>query len=367
MGLLPDNVSFSRRVLPVIAVLGLVFAAVFVVSGLPEREITQPENEPPRATGTLADGARVAGAGVVEPSSEIIDIGTALPGLVTDLLVRPGDFVEQGQPLFVVDTRALQARAAETRSQIGEAQAAVGEAEAAVREAQAAIAEARAAEATAARQLALYRDIDDPAAVSRAEVIRAEGEAATARERRQLAETRLGQAHARLAQARQRVASARAQAGSTETEIGRSTVRAPMSGQILAVNIRPGEFVSTGGAGGNTTPFIQMGETRPLYVRVDIDENEAGRVELGKPAIVSPRGGADRQVRARFVRAEPLVTPKRSLTNSASERVDVRVLQVLYELPESDGLFRVGQQIDAFIPARAGSRTSQQTSERGEE
>jgi hypothetical protein len=44
--------------------------------------------------------------------------------------------------------------------------------------------------------------------------------------------------------------------------------------------------------------------------------------------------------------------PKTSLTNSASERVDVRVLQVLYELPESDGMFRVGQQVDAFIPAK---------------
>jgi len=75
-------------------------------------------------------------------------------------------------------------------------------------------------------------------------------------------------------------------------------------------------------------------------------------VQLGAAAIVSPRGAASEQVEAKFVRAEPLVVPKTSLTNSASERVDVRVLQVLYELPETDGLFRVGQQIDAFIPAR---------------
>jgi hypothetical protein len=46
------------------------------------------------------------------------------------------------------------------------------------------------------------------------------------------------------------------------------------------------------------------------------------------------------------------VIPKRSLTNSAAERVDVRVLQLIYALPESDA-FRVGQQIDAFIPAKA--------------
>ena len=50
--------------------------------------------------------------------------------------------------------------------------------------------------------------------------------------------------------------------------------------------------------------------------------------------------------------SEPLVVPKRSLTNTAAERVDVRVLQVIYALPEADGLFRVGQQVDAYIPAR---------------
>jgi hypothetical protein len=116
------------------------------------------------------------------------------------------------------------------------------------------------------------------------------------------------------------------------------------------VNIRPGEFVSNVGA--NTQPFIRMGETRPLHIRVDIDEAEVARIQMGAAAIVSPRGAAEVQVEAKFIRAEPLVVPKTSLTNSASERVDVRVLQVLYELPETDGMFRVGQQVDAFIPAK---------------
>jgi hypothetical protein len=94
-----------------------------------------------------------------------------------------------------------------------------------------------------------------------------------------------------------------------------------------------------------------MGNTDPLHVRIDIDENEAARVKLGAPAVVSPRGAAELHVNATFVRAEPQVVPKRSLTNSAAERVDVRVLQLIYALPRTDA-FRVGQQIDAFIPAK---------------
>ena len=340
MALLPENFSFSRKGLPIVALVGLALAAIFIWTGLPDRELEEPGREAPRATGALADAARVAGAGVVEPSSETISVGTAISGLVTDLNVQPGEYVTRGQPLFVVDTRAIRSRIAETGAQVGEA-------EAAIREASAAIAEARSAETTAGRQLALYRNVDDPAAVSRAEVIRAEGDANAARERRTLAE-------ARLAAARARLQSAQAQVGTAQTELGRATVRAPISGQILAVNIRPGEYLSTMG-GGNSQSFIEMGETRPLHIRIDIDEEQAPRVALGEPAIVSPRGAAGRQVRARFVRAEPQVVPKRSLTNTAAERVDVRVLQIIYELPESDGLFRVGQQVDAFIPARRGN------------
>ena len=327
MALLPQGFSFSRKALPVIAAIGLVLAVLFILTGIPNRDLSEPAEQPPRATGALANAARVAGVGVVEPSSEIIDIGTALAGLVTDVRVTPGQFVSKGEVLFVVDGRSARARISESSAAIGEAKAAISE--------------AQTARATAQQQLDLYRSIEDPAAVSRAEVIRAEGEAAAA--------------SSRLALARARLSAAQAAAGSARTELGRLTVRAPIAGEILAVNIRAGEYVST--MGGNSAPFIQMGETRPLHVRIDVDENEAARVEEGAPANVSPRGAAENQVKATFVRAEPLVVPKRSLTNSAQERVDVRVLQLIYALPESArGDFRVGQQVDAFIPAKAASK-----------
>ena len=318
------RLSFSRTILPVIAAIGLALAAFLIWRGLPDRSLEEPAETPARATGALANAPRVAGAGVVEPSSEVIDLGTALSGLVTAVLVRPGDYVSRGQPLFRVDDRDVRAR--------------LLEAEAGISQATAGIAEARAAEAAASRQLSLYRDVADAAAVSRSEVIRAEGDVAITRGRRQLAEAQL--AAARAARNRARV------------ELGRLVVSAPISGEILRVDVRPGEFVQAGQQGSNAVPYIQMGETRPLHVRIDIDEDEATRVSLGSPAVISPRGAADRQVRARFVRAEPQVVPKRSLTNSAAERVDVRVLQLIYELPTTDGLFRVGQQVDAFIAAR---------------
>ncbi|WP_343345332.1 efflux RND transporter periplasmic adaptor subunit [Sphingomicrobium sp. XHP0239] len=318
------NLSFSRQILPVIAVVGVLVAIYLVVIQAPDRSQAEADEAPVRVADERQDEPRVAGSGVVEPSSEIIDIGTAIGGLVEAVLVAPGDRVTVGQPLFRVDTRNLDARVEEARATIVRAEAA--------------IAEARAAENTASRQLQLYRNIDDPLAVSRAEIIAAEGNVTNARARRQLAEADLRAARATLNSAR--------------TESGRAVVRAPISGEILRVDVRPGELVSAGGGSGNATPYIQMGETNPLYVRIDVDEDEAVRIVEGAPAIVSPRGGADQRVEAAFVRTEPLVVPKRSLTNSAQERVDVRVLQLLYRLPDdAPAAFRVGQQVDAFIPA----------------
>lgn len=326
MALLPQGFSFSRKALPVIALVGLIAAIAFIAFGLPNRDLSEPDERPARATGELANAPRVAGAGVVEPSSEIIDVGTALSGLVSQLDVTPGQRVAKGEPLFTVDTRSIRAS--------------LNEAQASANEARASIADARSSLATAERQLALYRGIDDPAAVSRAEVIRAEGEADMARQRLKLAQARLQAAQARV--------------GSARTELGRATVRAPIAGEILAVNIREGEYLST--MGGQSQPFIQMGETQPLHVRIDVDEDEAARIKRGAEAFVSPRGAAETQVKASFVRAEPLVVPKRSLTNSAQERVDVRVLQLIYALPgDARENFNVGQQVDAFIPAKGAS------------
>jgi hypothetical protein len=52
-----------------------------------------------------------------------------------------------------------------------------------------------------------------------------------------------------------------------------------------------------------------------------------------------------------FVRVDPYVVPKRSLTGDTSERVDTRVLQVIYGFDPSALQVFVGQQMDVFVDA----------------
>ena len=54
----------------------------------------------------------------------------------------------------------------------------------------------------------------------------------------------------------------------------------------------------------------------------------------------------------KFVYVEPYVIPKQSLTGNNSERVDQRVLQVIYELPEERPMdVYIGQQMDVYLKA----------------
>jgi HlyD family secretion protein len=317
--------SFSRSILPFLAIGGLILAAYWVLSSQPDHTLEAPEKKPPEASKANDGKGGVAASGVVEPSSEITDIGTNISGVVTQVYVQIGQRVGKGAPLFAIDSRQVRASLQEAQSGIAEAQAGISE--------------ARTNIATAQRQLALYRRVDDPRAVSRSEVIAAEGA--------------LNDARARLSSAQAQLSAAQARRGSAATELARHIVYAPISGEVLDVEIRAGEFASTGGQGGNNAlPYIQLGETQPLYVRIDVDENEAARIADNANAEISARGNAAKRVPVTFVRVEPQIVPKRSLTNSASERVDVRVMQIIYAVPVGDTTFKVGQQVDAVIRAK---------------
>ena len=66
-------------------------------------------------------------------------------------------------------------------------------------------------------------------------------------------------------------------------------------------------------------------------------------------ATASVRGNPDLKTPLTFVRFEPFVVPKKSLTGDSTERVDTRVLQVIYRLEDESLPLFVGQQMDVFI------------------
>jgi multidrug efflux pump subunit AcrA (membrane-fusion protein) len=158
-----------------------------------------------------------------------------------------------------------------------------------------------------------------------------------------------------VAKAQAEVAVAEASAAAVRTEITRSTLLAPIDATVLQLKIRPGEFAT---AGTHTAPLILLGNLNPLHLRVDIDEHEAWRVQPGARAKGHVRGNAALASPLSFVRFEPFVIPKKSLTGDSIERVDTRVLQAVYRLERTDLRLYPGQQMDVFIEAAATSTAS---------
>ena len=300
--------------LPILAIAVAIVAAVAVAAMQPRRKPTNPPAPPPASEFQHT----VAAVGLIESSSENIRIGSHLSGIVDQVLVRASDDVAANAPLFRLDTRHLRASLADADAALEVARTGVGVAEATL--------------ADTKEQLQLVLAVRDKRAVSEDDV-----------QRRRYAVTT---AEARLAQARAAVKAAEAERDLVQVEIDRSTVRAPIAGTILKVNVRAGEFAA---AGALVEPLIILGNIKPLYVRVDVDEHEAARVRPEAPAVAALRGDASIRSPLHFVRIEPLVVPKRALTGDSSERVDTRVLQVLYEIQRSDPRFFVGQQMDVFI------------------
>jgi multidrug efflux pump subunit AcrA (membrane-fusion protein) len=307
----------KRYILPLIGVLAAGWATYSIALTTPHRASTVPPSPPP--VSDFLD--TVAAVGVVEASTENIAIGTPLSGIVPRVFVSAGDAVRAGDPLFELDTRHLRA-------------------ELEVRKESRAVARSRAQVADAhlddlRRQLSFAEQVKDKRAISSEELSRRRSAVATA--------------EAELAEARAQVAAAEAQVRATAVEIERSTVRSPIDAEVLQVKLRVGEFAAAGPA---AQPLIVLGRSKPLHVRVDVDEHEGWRVHAGATAVGRLRGNADLKTPLAFVRFEPFVIPKKSLTGDSTERVDTRVLQVIYKVERDDLPLFVGEQLDVFIDAR---------------
>lgn len=260
----------------------------------------------------------IAGTGTVESSTRNLNLVAPVTGIVAEMRVEAGQRVRKGELLFRIDGR--------------EAQAELLRRQAAVEVGRANVAAAEASAAEALDQFERVRDISDPRVVSQEERRHRELVADAAQKRLQASRSELRAAEE----------SARAQA----ITLSRLDVVSPIDGQVLQVNVRTGELASTLA---NTRVPVVIGNTDTLHVRAEIDENIAWRFVPGSPARGFLRGNKALAADLRFVRVEPLLVGKTSLTGSALERVDTRVLQVIYAFDQSKLRAYPGMLLDVFI------------------
>jgi HlyD family secretion protein len=346
-----------QHFVPMILVVGGAIVTVMAV-----KATTEPT--PATATQTLPPAPAspfqrlIAGTGIVEPQSESIQISTDIAGVVIEVPISPGDRVKQGTVLFRLDDRDASARLQTAQARLASARqrltrlACLPRAET-LPPLKAAVEEARSELESARNDATRFRSASDVRAVASLEVERQEFAARTFEARLTKAQAELDAALAgtwepdlELADIDVRIEEARLK--EIETELARLTIRAPIDGQILERNVRVGQFAESRNA---AESLIVMGNTDVLHVRVDIDETESWRFVEGARAVGMVRGNPTLKANLTFVRAEPSVLPKRSLTGASTERTDTRVLRVLYAITPGTLPVRVGQLLDVRIEA----------------
>jgi HlyD family secretion protein len=302
---------YRKYLLPIIAASGALlglFIVFWTQRTVPVAPIYFP---PPHSPYSYA----IAGAGIIEASSQNISVGCPFNEVIDKIYVVEGDFVKEGDLLFQLDVRNFTAQAEIQKSAL---KAALTDLE------------------NKSIQFAFYERLKDRCAVS---------------------EQIFEQYRYALLQAQDAVKVAESNLALAETNIQRSIIRAPTSGKILQVNIHIGEIAPV-------TPFINaqatwqtaaqgslllMGTVDPLQVRIDIDEDDAWRYTKGAHATAFVRGNSYINFPLTFQRIEPYIIPKSSFTGETAERVDTRVLQVLYTFEKKDLPVYVGQILDVFI------------------
>jgi RND family efflux transporter MFP subunit len=293
-----------RIVLPLLAVVGVGLAIAAVMLG---------DRTPPGASAVVNPvvspfATSVAGAGIVEASSENIAIGTPVSGIVTAIAVKWGDRVKSGDLLFKIDDRDLQGQLLIANAKVKEAEAGL---------------------AKVKNLLDVGEGLSKGTSISVVD----------------LANRRFD-----VGINEGIVASAKAQVDQLKIEVDRRTVRAPLAGRILQIKIHPGEYAQSGVV---SPPLMLLGDDTRLHVRVDINENDAWRIMPTASAMAYVPGNPNLSVRLRFERIEPYAVPKVSLTGESTERTDTRVLQVIYSFERGELPIYIGQRMNVYVDAPA--------------
>jgi HlyD family secretion protein len=122
------------------------------------------------------------------------------------------------------------------------------------------------------------------------------------------------------------------------------TVRAPIDGTVLQVNVRVGELVSPG----SIQPSLQLADLSARCVRAELDERDLGSVKVKQTVTVRAAAFPGRDFEGIVSSIAPLVEPGRLEPPGSRNQTDVDVVQVMIELTGS-GELTTGMKADVYF------------------
>jgi multidrug resistance efflux pump len=176
---------------------------------------------------------------------------------------------------------------------------------------------AEAAGAAAQARLELGTAKERPEEIKRAELAWRAAQLAWARLKAQPRLEDVKTAEARVAVAEARLAAAKA-------SLAKTVLLAAKAGVVLQVHAREGERVDG--------PVLVLGDLSRMRLRVEVDEHDVGRLQIGQKVVATARGLGEQEFSGRVTQIGRRMGRKRLFTDAPDERADTHVLEALVEL-----------------------------------
>ncbi len=345
---------------------GLVSAYLYGMQKKPPPPVFSPAPNP-YEKGIYANGIIES----YQSSGENINLYPEVSGVVKQILVAEGQAVRQGAPLLVMDDSVQRALAEQQKSQAEAALALLEELRAQPRKENLEVAKAQ-VELAIASLKSSQDQLDkqrksyelDPKSVSKDALDNATNAVKVARANLDVVQKQydLTKAGAWIYDIRNQENQYNALSKAfiaSDALLAKYAIKAPADGVILSIKTAVGSYISPQGVYGTYTqgfdPVLVMGRHESYFgLRCYIDEILISR--LPHPSQIEAQmfiRGTNVNIPLEYVRVQPYVTPKIELSNQRTERVDVRVLPVLFRFkkPKDINLYP-GQLVDVYVGAK---------------
>lgn len=199
----------------------------------------------------------VKASGGLEPRVKV-NISAHVIGKIDKLWVQEGDWIEKGKPFLRLEQQAFVAQRDQSAAQLRSAQTAV-------QQSQVSLADAR-------------------NKLNRAQKLSADGIAT----REQLEAAQLAEASARLQveTSREMVQQTQASLANAQDGLTKTTIYAPLTGRVIALNAKEGEVVVSGTMNNPASVIGTIADMSEILATVDVDETEIVNVKVGEAAVL---------------------------------------------------------------------------------
>lgn len=255
----------------------------------------------------------VYASGFVVANNEY-QVTAQVDGYLSHILVKEGDEIKRGQPLFVIESNQQNARAVMAREAYELARKNYQEGSPILAELEAAIASSKTKLNFDSVNYSRYKNLLQQRATSQIEVDRMRLAFENAKNELKLQQSRLSKTRSQL---RLEWENAQQQLSITNEETGRYSVKSEIDGRLFSTTKEENELVRRGEV------IAVAGDAREFFLRLSVDEMDVKKIAVDQQVIVKIDAFGDKLFKARVSHIYPFIN-----TREQAIRVDASLLQV---------------------------------------